>query len=121
MLCVLWQVLRTDRDREVTELVMDARSLHEDSDNFEQGSALQTWPTCICCLHRQSAKTSELSLPVPIGPFSFFYSIIARGEEETLATQLTGSSPVLEGRAFVHRLQCITIGDISCDLQEALW
>lgn len=102
-------MLRTDRDREVMELAMDVRSLHEDRAKSEQGSALQTWPTCTCCLHRQSAKISELSLPAPIGPLSFFYSIIAKGEEETLATQLTGSSPVLEGRAFVQRLQCVMI------------
>lgn len=41
-LCVLLQVVRTDRDREVTELAADARSLLEDSGKSEQGSALQT-------------------------------------------------------------------------------
>lgn len=101
--------MRTDRDRDVTELAIDARPLHEDSSRSEQGSILQTWPTRTRCLRGQSAGTSELSLPVPIDPHSSFYSIIARDEEETLAIQLIGSSPVREGRAFVHRLQCITI------------
>jgi hypothetical protein len=31
LLCVLLQVERTDRDRQLTELAMDAWSLHEDS------------------------------------------------------------------------------------------
>lgn len=34
-LCVLLQVVRTDRDREVTELAADAQSLLEDSGKSE--------------------------------------------------------------------------------------
>lgn len=42
LLCVLLQVERTDRDRQVTELATDAWSLYEDSGKSEQGSALKT-------------------------------------------------------------------------------
>lgn len=97
-------MVRTDRAREVTEL-------HEVSGKSGQGSALQTqtWPTSACCLPGQCARTSGLSLPVPIGPLSFFHSILDRGEEVIPATHLIGCSPVPEARALVHRLQSIMI------------
>lgn len=90
------------RDREVRELAkVLGHSMRTVVSQSEPSSALQTqtWPACTFHLHRQGAVTSGLSLPAPMVLPSFFHSVIARGEEETMATQHIGSPPVLEGRA----------------------
>ena len=79
----------------------------------------QTWPTCTCRLCRQGAGTSGPSLPPPVGPPGFFYFLIPRGKEETMASQLTGSPLGLEDRSSVQTVQC-SDGDIPCNLQELL-